>query len=387
MRESRWRTERVADHMVAGALGALAVIQTVMEWRAGTSTVRVAAIAGAGLFAAALLLLRRRTPVAVVLGTAVCATLAALAVHHPATGPIAPAIALYTLAAQDGWRRTLLPGGAALALLGLPLLLRGGQIAGPLAQSAAVLGIAALIGLYAGGQAQVSRALAARAAQLEREQALLAREAVLAERLWIARELHDTIGHHVSLLVVQAGGVRATLPPEHPARPVLDTMISGGREAMTEMRRMVDLLRPVNEEAISKAWASTPDLSAIPALCEQLRSSGLPVELDLTPRPEVPRIVSVTAYRIVQEALTNVVKHAGLVPTHVHIARHDGVLDLRITNTAPDPGLAPSPVLSGGHGHTGIRERAAVFSGRVLTGPTPDGGYAVQVTLTLAGAS
>jgi signal transduction histidine kinase len=387
MRESRWRTERVVDPMVAGALAALAVIQTVMEWRAGTSTVRVAVIAGVGLFAAALLLWRRRTPVAVVLGTAVCASLVALAVHHPATGPIAPAVALYTLAAQEGWRRTLPAGAAALALLALPPFLRGVRIAGPLTQTAAVLGIAALVGLYAGGQAQMSRAMAARAEQLEREQALLAREAVLAERLWIARELHDTIGHHVSLLVVQAGGVRATLSPEHPARPVLDTMISGGREAMTEMRRMVDLLRPVNEEPVTETWASSPDLSAIPALCEQLRRSGLPVELDLTPGLEVPRTVSVTAYRIVQEALTNVVKHAGLVPTRVHVVRQNGVLDLRITNSAAAAGRAPSPGPSGGHGQTGIRERASLFGGRVLAGPVPDGGYAVHVTLTLAGAS
>jgi signal transduction histidine kinase len=383
MPEHPSNAKRTVDRLVAGALAGLAIIQAVIEWRTGTSVLRVTVVALAGFGAGTLLLLRRRFPIAVVVCTAGCAALVAVAAEHPAAGPIAPAVALYTLAAQANWRDTLSIGTAALAILTLPLLARGAPIGGPLAESTAVLGAAALIGLYAGGQAQVSRALADRAAQLEREQAILAREAALAERIWIARELHDTIGHHVSLLVVQAGGVRATLPADHPARPVLDSMIAGGKEAMTETRRMVDVLRPVGEESGVDRFAATPGLTEIPQLCSQLRRSGLPIDLRLSPGEDVPRTASVAAYRIVQEALTNVVKHAGLVPTRVRITRSGEVLDIRVTNAASAAGHAPVPGLSGGHGHTGIRERVVLFGGRFFAGPVPDGGYAIQATLAL----
>lgn len=391
MREFRDGDARVVDLLVVGAFATLAAIQTILEERTGTSPARVAVIATTGLLAAVLLYWRRRMPTGVVLGTTVCAIVTALALRHPAVGPLVPAVALYTLAGRAGWRSTLAYGVVALVLLTLPPVVRGDQVTGPAAQAAALLGIAALVGLYVGGQAQISRALAARAAQLEREQALLAREAVVAERLWIARELHDTIGHHVTLLVVQAGGVRATLPAEHPAAPVLESMISGGKEAMTEMRRMVDVLRPITDEprpvagqpsSAPATGVSAPDLSAVPALCEQLRDSGLPVEWDCEPGPDIPRAVSVAAYRIVQESLTNVVKHAGLVSTRARITRNGEILDLRVTNAAADPDNPP-PAAHTGHGHAGIRERAALFGGQFFAGPVPNGGYAVHVTLAL----
>jgi signal transduction histidine kinase len=383
MRDGWWRAERTVDRMVAAALSALAVLQTAAEWRSGTSPGRLVVVAVAGLAAAGLLLMRRRIPLIVVLGTAGCAALVTAAAHHPAAGPLAPAVALYSLAAHAGWRPTALTGVAALCLLTVPWLTRGTGSTGPALEAAAVLTIAGLVGLYAGGRAQVSRALAARAAQLEREQTLLARQAALHERMWIARELHDTIGHHVSLLVVQAGGVRATLPANHPTRPVLDSMITGGKEAMTEMRRMVDLLRPNADDVTTGTYAAVPGVPDIPALCEQLRRSGLPVELDLPAGIDVPRAASVAAYRIVQEALTNVVKHAGLVPTRVRVACQDAMLDLRITNAAGDPKVPPSSSLSGRHGQVGMRERAELFAGRFFAAPVPDGGYAVHATLSL----
>lgn len=411
MPELPWRAWRTVDLLVAGAFGVLGVAQAWVEARAGTSTLRVALIGAADLVAAALLLRRRHHPVAVVVGTAACAAVVTWVAAHPAAGPLAPAVALYTLAAQAGWRRAGGFGAAALALLAAADAVRGGGVAAEVAQAAIVLAIAAMVGLYAGGRAQVTEAHAARAKQLEREHALRAREAVQAERMWIARELHDSIGHHVSLLVVQAGAISATVPDDHPARPVLDSMIAGGKEAMTEMRRMVDLLRPVAADVLTGVAGITdtdgrngapadpatvggtglpgetlgpaPGVAEIPALCEHLRTTGLPVEVHMSGGTDLPRTPSVAAYRIVQEALTNVVKHAGPVPTVVRVDHTGDVLDLRITNAAGQSAQPSHPSMSGGHGHLGMRARVDLFAGRLFAGPVPGGGYAVHATLRL----
>lgn len=405
MREPRWNAARTGDLLIAGAVGVLAVAQTWVEARAGTPALRVVLVAAAGLAAAGLLLLRRRNPVVAVLGTAGCAAVVTWAATHPAAGPLALAVALYTLA-QAGWRRAAAAGAASLVLLAAADAVRGGGVAAPTAQAAAVLAVAALVGLYAGGRAQVTAAHAARAEQLEREQALRAREAVQAERMWIARELHDSIGHHVSLLVVQAGAVSATVPDDHPARPVLDSMIAGGKEAMTEMRRMVDLLRPVpagvpdgtgtDSEAGAVDNPATggtglpgeplgppPGVAEIPVLCEHLRMTGLPVEVRVSGGADVPRTASVAAYRIVQEALTNVVKHAGPVPTVVRVDHTGDVLELRVTNAAGHPAEPPHDAMTGGSGQLGMRARVDLFGGRLFAGPTAGGGYAVRATLRL----
>jgi signal transduction histidine kinase len=244
--------------------------------------------------------------------------------------------------------------------------------------------VAAAIGLYIGEH----RRLLERAAG---EQRLAAAQAVLAERVWIARELHDALGHHVSLLVVQAGAVQATLPEESPARPVLTAMIAGGREAMAEMRRLVDVLRPAGEvqdsvTAGQEGFGPVPGVADLPALGDRLRASGLPVDvhIDVCTAP-LGRTASSTAYRIVQEALTNVIKHAGHVATRVEVTRAGPVLDLRVTNAAPalaPPGIG-SDLGSGGHGLDGIRRRAALFGGEVFAGPVPGGGYALRATLRL----
>lgn len=386
MPEPFWRADRGVDLLVAAAVGALAAATTWVEAQTGTTLPRVVLIGAAGLSTAALLLARRRIPLAVVLGTAGCAALVSLAAEHPATGPIAPAVALYTLAARSGWRRTAVAGTVTLGLLAAAAV-HGGSPGGPVAQAFFILGAAAVTGLYVGSRAQVARALRARAVQLEREQTLLAREAVLAERIWIARELHDSIGHHVSLLVVQAGAVRSTLPEDHLTRPVLDSMIAGGKEAMTEMRRMVDVLRPVADDSTADGFGPPPALDETPILCEQLRQTGLPIDLELSPGTGVPRTASVAAYRIIQEALTNVVKHAGLVPTQVRVTRSGDMLDIRVTNAAGQPGRPALHHVAGGHGHTGMRERAALYHGGFFAGAVADGGYAVHATLALDGRS
>ncbi len=190
----------------------------------------------------------------------------------------------------------------------------------------------------------------------------------------------------MSLLVVQAGAVQATLAAEHPARPLLTAMIGGGREAMAEMRRLVDVLRPVGEEngpvtAGAEGFGPVPGVADLPALGERLRASGLPVDVYIDAPAPLGRTASITAYRIVQEALTNVIKHAGHVATRVEVTRTGEVLDLRVTNAPPT--AAPADLGSGGHGLDGIRRRAALFGGEVFAGPVPGGGYALRATLRL----
>jgi signal transduction histidine kinase len=185
-----------------------------------------------------------------------------------------------------------------------------------------VLLIAATIGLYAGEHRKALAAVSERAEQAERERLLLADQAVLAERVWIARELHDAIGHHVSLLVVQAGAVRSALPDGHPTHAILASMIDGGRETMTEMRRLVDVLSPLDDgdrDDNVSGQGPPPGLDDLRGLCDRLRAGGLPLHLDLDVIAPPPRTAGITAYRIVQEALTNVVKHAGQVPTRVQV--------------------------------------------------------------------
>jgi signal transduction histidine kinase len=371
----RWR--RAGDLAVSGALAALAVAGAIAGVHGGGDPARAWGACAAEFASLAALAFRRRRPLPVLAVTAACALAAAVIADRSIIGPLLPAIALYTVGTVATWRVT---AAAALAVV-----TAYGAVAAadrnPAEFLAAIMtcAVAAAIGLYIGEH----RRLLERAAG---EQRLAAAQAVLAERVWIARELHDAIGHHVSLLVVQAGAVQASLPEESPARPVLTAMIAGGREAMAEMRRLVDVLRPAGEEngpetAGSAGFGPVPGLADLPALGDRLRASGLPVDVHIDVRAPLGRTASITAYRIVQEALTNVIKHAGHVATCVEVTGTGTVLDLRVTNAAPT--APPGDLGSGGHGLDGIRRRAALFGGEVFAGSVPGGGYALRATLRL----
>jgi signal transduction histidine kinase len=225
-------------------------------------------------------------------------------------------------------------------------------------------------------------ALKQRNLHLERERALLSQQAVAEERVRIARELHDVVAHHVSLLVVQAGGVRETLGPGHPARPVLDSMAATGRQALDEMRRMLDLLR-IGERGESLGLAPQPGLSDIETLVAQTRAAGLPIELSVEgdPRP-LPLGVDLSAYRIVQEALTNVIKHAGPARVRVALRHLEHALEIDVLDNGRGNVGAARPA---GHGLVGMRERVALFGGELVTGPAPMGGFAVHASLPTDG--
>jgi signal transduction histidine kinase len=212
----------------------------------------------------------------------------------------------------------------------------------------------------------------------ERERDLAAREAVVEERARIARELHDAIAHDVSLIVVQAGAERLALDgaPGSTA-DVLQTIERTGRGALTEMRRLVGMLR--NSEGAS--LAPQPSLADLPRLASQMREAGLPVDLVVEgERRALPLGIELSAYRIVQEALTNALKHAGDARATVRVLYSPDQLELEV---ADDGVGGPARVAGGGHGLAGMRERVALYGGRLDAGRRPERGFAVRVVLPI----
>jgi signal transduction histidine kinase len=233
------------------------------------------------------------------------------------------------------------------------------------------------------------RANRLRAAELERLAAQLGREreenaelAVALERSRLARELHDVVAHAVSVMVVQAGGVRGMLKPaQQEERAALAAVESTGRQAMAELRRMLGILRG---GADAVGLEPPPRLAHVDRLVEQVSRTGVHVELEVagTPRSLAPGL-ELCAYRVVQEALTNVVKHAGGATAHVTISYGERDLQLEVT----DDGAGPSNGQPGGHGLAGMRERVALFAGELETGPGRGGGFRVRAGLSARAAT
>jgi signal transduction histidine kinase len=220
-----------------------------------------------------------------------------------------------------------------------------------------------------------------RAARAEREREERARAAVTEERARIARELHDVVGHSVSVMTVQASAVRRLLRPEQKReREALLIVEQTGREALAEMRRMVGVLRRPEE---APALAPQPSLEHVDKLVEQAREAGLPVELRIEGEPlSLPAGVDLTAYRLVQEGLTNALKHARAKRAQV-VVRY-GAGDIEVT--VSDDGRGAGSDDGGGHGLVGMRERVAVYGGALEAGPLPDGGYRLRARLPVTPA-
>ena len=220
-----------------------------------------------------------------------------------------------------------------------------------------------------------------RAAQTEREREERARAAVTEERARIARELHDVVGHSVSVMTVQASAVRRLLRPDQAReREALLIVERTGREALAEMRRMVGVLRRPEE---GPALAPQPSLEHVERLVEQARQAGLSVELRVEGDPQpLPAGVDLTAYRLVQEGLTNALKHARAECAQVVVCYGDGVLEV----TVSDDGRGAGSGDGGGHGLVGMRERVAVFGGELEAGPRAEGGYRLRAKLPVVAA-
>jgi signal transduction histidine kinase len=227
------------------------------------------------------------------------------------------------------------------------------------------------------------RAQHALAAQTERAEVERARRAVLEERGRIARELHDVVAHHMSLIAVRAetAPYRLTGLPE-PALAEFGALSEVAREALTEMRRLLGVLRQDQPAAL----APQPQLADLPALVDAAREAGVPVELSLSPALDrVPAGVGVCAYRIVQESLSNASQHAPGAAVTVSVDHSAGAVSLRVAN---GPGMPAARAHRGqGHGLTGMRERVALLGGSLSAGPAPGGGFVVSAVLPVAGAA
>ena len=227
-----------------------------------------------------------------------------------------------------------------------------------------------------------ARELAAQEARLQAERiADAAERAVAEERQRIARELHDVVAHSVSVMTVQAGAVRRLLLPEQEKeRLALEAVEATGREALTEMRRLVGLLR---KEGAMPEFAPQPSMRAVDVLVGTVREAGLPVELAVEGEPtELPPGVDLSAYRVIQEALTNALKYAGPANAWVTVRWKEGELELEIANDGrSEPGGDGA-----GHGLDGLRERVALVGGSIESGPRDGGGFVVKAHLPLAKA-
>ncbi|ARZ70305.1 histidine kinase [Streptomyces albireticuli] len=254
--------------------------------------------------------------------------------------------------------------------------------------SVTTLVLAGVVLIIAGALRERGDAQRALAEQETISEAERARRTLLEERTRIARELHDVVAHHMSVITVQADSApyRLTgLPPE--AREEFATIAATARESLTEMRRLLGVLR--SEDASGEAGggerAPQPGVERIPQLVEATVRAGLPVRLSMPdPLPDaLPQTVDLSAYRITQEALANVVRHAPGAATRVSVSvdRDRGGLMVLVVNTAPENDTPPLETSGTGHGLVGMRERVRLVGGTLDTGPLPDGGFRVAARL------
>jgi len=322
------------------------------------------------------LLVRRRYPIPVL-----AVTTAALVVQVAAIGLFAPlpaGIALFTAADQLERRESLLAGAATLVAITPALWANAGwgqvlNVVGRLVPFA----IAWLLGDSFGTRRRYVAALEERADRLEREREAEAARAVAEEQARIARELHDVIAHTLSVIVVQSAAARDVFAarPERAAE-ALQAIERSARGALEELRRLVGSVR--GEEA---SFAPPPRLADLDRLLDELRESGLPVGITIEGRPvALPEAVDLSAYRVVQEALTNTLKHARATQAEVVLRWEENDLEIEIR----DDGVGSAVANGTGHGIVGMRERLSLLGGTLVAGPATAGGFTVLARFPLA---
>lgn len=388
------RHPRAVDTLIAVASAGLpALVFLVMATVGQPWYVAVAAVGAAICFV--LTLFRRTHPFVLLVFSSILGMLPDLGMT---SGILSTWVALYSIAVFRSTRAAWVGFAIATALwfmsFQLDLIYPGSDannplipsIAGNIAQTAVLLLIPTLIGISVGGRRRYERALIARAADLARERDQRARLAVSDERTRIAREMHDIVSHSLTVMITLSEGAAAQAEAGSDLAPdAMRRVAETGRESLAEMRRLLGVLRTPGDAA---ELAPQPGADSIGSLIDQFRDAGLPVAW----RHEgaaIPRGgVGLAAYRIVQESLTNVLRHAPGSRVVDVATRNDGsVVALTIDNeTTHDP----MPSDGAGRGLVGMRERAAMHAGSVTAGPRADGRWRVTATLTLhpsAGAS
>ncbi|MFF8813402.1 sensor histidine kinase [Streptomyces pactum] len=390
---------------------------------AGDAGVPVALGVALGVVVGSTLLVRRRWPIAVVL--------VSVAVTPAEMGFLLAVVGLYTLAASEVPRRitAVLAGMSVVATLIITMLSFHQDMesdgwdppvwVAPLVSSLMALGVTAppvLLGLYVGARRRLVESLRERADGLERELSLLAERAEERaewarneERTRIAREMHDVVAHRVSLMVVHAAALQAVALKD-PEKASKNAALVGdmGRQALTELRTMLGVLRshdvpaggagsagpgaagasaPLASVAAAASVAADeaaggPCLAEVEALVGQSRTAGMVVELSVEgdERSYAPRVEQ-TAYRVVQEALTNVHKHAPGARTRVRLARRSAEVAVLVENGPSERGAADAGLPSGGNGLLGMKERVATLGGGFVSGPTDAGGFRVSAVI------
>jgi signal transduction histidine kinase len=368
----------VRRHPLDALVVLLAIVAEIKIWIVPGAGPSVVFIVGSLLWTLPLLL-RRRFPFAAPVFT--FAVQAAASAFDPALGVettalVALLLSFWVVGAEN--ERSEASVGAAI---GFASIVAVAELDARVSLENAVWGVilgsaACLIAYSLQRRGERGAELEARARRLESDREERARTAVVEERTRIARDLHDLIAHSVSLMTVQAGAARLVLPDD-PARahePLL-AVEETGREALAEMRRLFGIVHGSEGDA---ALASQPGLARLNALLEQAGKAGLPVELEIEgARRPLPPGVDLTAYRIVQEALTNARKHGGGGRARVTIRYGREALDVEIRNDRRGTRAAKDA----GHGLVGMRERVSLYGGELEAGPQRGGGYAVRARL------
>ncbi len=381
--------DRWADPIVALAL---AIWVQLDLWQHEPGTMRAAGSRGVLvvllLFVTLPLAVRRRAPEATLLSAASALVLVALLGSHSAGIPLgvflAMLLAFYSVGANCDERRAPVVGAVAVGAIAAADLARPGLFSSTGSRPSAWLAfvLAWLVGRDLRRRRQRVSDLEEHAARLEHEREEKAQLAVAEERARIARELHDVIAHGVSVIVVQAqAGPHLMGDPER-ATGVFRAIESSGRDALVELRRLLGILRSGDEQL---AIGPQPGLDSLQSLVEQLQTSGLRVVLRVEGEPlHLPAGIDLSAYRIVQEALTNVVKHAGNAATEIVVRYGARALELEVVD---DGSGANGGVNGDGHGLIGMRERVALYGGTLEAGSRGDGhGYAVRARLPFGDA-
>jgi signal transduction histidine kinase len=329
------------------------------------------------------LMWRRSQPITILVVTALGA-IAFVAIGYRAVNIFPFIVAMYSAAL---YCRTKLQAravalGTSAAVLGvfwIATTQRGEFEIGDLVRNGLLLGVAFAVGTSIRTRNALARADIERARQKIEQERRQTRDAIAAERLQIARELHDIVAHSVTVMTVQLGGARLNIidNPER-AREALDEAEAAGRRAMRELRRMLGVLRAV--EGASDA-NPLPIKAPLRSLVEEMSGAGLEVSLEIVGTPQqIPEALEATMFRIVQEALTNVAKHGGTDATaEVLITWTDDTVGINVTNESREPTRAAAP----GFGLMGMRERIALFGGTLAHRPNADGGFSIEAVMPL----
>jgi signal transduction histidine kinase len=384
---SRWndrrtRTSLLVDLLLAAVAVYAATVLTAEVLGAAPPGLAFAVYTVAALHGTSVAL-RRLAPVAAVAALLSTAGVYGLALGMPVfmLGPAVLFVA-YGIGAGLGLR----PAGVLLVVIeaALVLLLRfGSSFPGwdSVLLFASLVAGAWYLGVFARRWQTLAAENAQRARELEAARHELARHAVATERLRIARELHDVVAHSMSVITMHAGAARLAVGTDPASeRKALDVIESSSREALGEMRRLVTVLRDENADAAVRS--PVPGLADLPTLVASVAAGGLTVDVRTEGDLEsVPSGVSLAAYRVIQEALTNVVRHAGHTSAHVVVQAAKDHVVVQIENAAPSGSARRVSPAGGRHGAVGMRERVELYGGTLRAGPSADGGWSVQASL------